>query len=90
MSSESTFILKKERSLPAEAPQSIIKRDGRKVDFDASRIETAITKCFNSISTKPEKTAGEFTDEVIDIVAVKYPNPEVPSVEQVQDIVEIV
>ena len=90
MSSESAFVLKKERTLPAGAPQSIVKRDGRKVEFDPSRIETAITKCFNSISERPEKSAGEFTDEVISIVAAKYPEPEIPTVEQIQDIVEIV
>ncbi len=90
MSSKSTFILKTERKLPEGTPQFIVKRDGRKVEFDASRIETAISKCFNSIDEKPEKSASGFTDEVLSIVAVKYPAPEVPTVEQVQDIVEIV
>ena len=90
MSSNPAFILKKERTLPADVPNTIIKRDGRKVPFDPSRIETAITKCFNSINDRPEKPASEFTDEVISIVAVKFPEPNIPSVEQVQDIVEIV
>ena len=90
MSPNATFVLKKERILPEDAPRSIVKRDGRKVSFDPARIETAITKCFNSISERPEKPASEFTDEVISIVAVKFPEPSIPSVEQVQDIVEIV
>lgn len=68
-------------------PVTIVKRDGRVVQFEPERIETALTKCFNSLGKKPHKQVSEITAEVVNIVSVKYFQP---SVEQVQDIVEMV
>jgi ribonucleoside-triphosphate reductase (thioredoxin) len=68
------------------APKTIIKRDGRIVPFDASRIENALIKCFNSIGRKPSVSVEELVHQVINVIAAKY---EEPSVEGVQDIVEM-
>ncbi len=63
-------------------PETIVKRDG-----DADRIETALKRCFNSLSRRPVISTGELTQQVVNIVAAKY---EQPTVEQIQDIVEMV
>ncbi|MEJ5308457.1 MAG: ATP cone domain-containing protein [Anaerolineae bacterium] len=68
-------------------PETIVKRDGRVVPFDADRIETALKRCFNSLSRRPVISTGELTQQVVNIVAAKY---EQPTVEQIQDIVEMV
>jgi len=69
-----------------KTPEKIVKRDGRVAPFDTSRIQKAIEKCFNAIEKK-DYDAKVLTDQVINIVAAKY---EEPSVEQIQDIVEMV
>ncbi len=71
---------------PHKVPGKIIKRDGRIVDFDSNRIKNAVTKCFNSLG-RENFDAEKITQQVVNIISVKYENP---SVEQVQDIVEMV
>jgi ribonucleoside-triphosphate reductase len=68
-------------------PSQIVKRDGRQVEFDPQRIETALLRCFNSLNREPDTPLSELTQRAVNIVAAKY---KVPSVEQVQDIVEVV
>lgn len=68
-------------------PATIIKRDGRVVAFDAERIENALVKCFNSLNRTPTASAHDLTVQVVNIVAAKYAEP---TVEQIQDIVEMV
>ncbi len=68
-------------------PETIVKRDGRVVTFDADRIETALKRCFNSLSRRPVISTSELTQQAVNIVAAKY---EQPTVEQIQDIVEMV
>ncbi len=68
-------------------PGSILKRDGRLVPFESERIEVAIAKCFASVGHKPAMTAFDLTQQVVNIVSAKYSQP---TVEQVQDIVEMV
>lgn len=70
-----------------KVPDLIVKRDGRQVSFDPARIETALLRCFNSLSKEPDTPLDELTQQAVNIVAAKYI---VPSVEQVQDIVEMV
>lgn len=67
-------------------PEQIVKRDGRTVNFERKRIENAIAKCFKAAGKK-SVDASKITGQVINIVSAKY---EVPTVEQVQDIVETV
>ena len=68
-------------------PGAILKRDGRLVPFEAERIENAIAKCFASLGYKPGVSAFDLTQQVVNIVSAKYTQP---TVEQVQDIVEMV
>lgn len=68
-------------------PATIVKRDGRVVPFDSERIERAIGKCFASLGYKPVTPIPDLTRQVVNIVAAKYQQP---TVEQVQDIVEMV
>jgi ribonucleoside-diphosphate reductase alpha chain len=69
------------------APATIIKRDGRVVEFDSDRIEGALIKCFNSLDQKPVSSPRYLTAQVVNIVAAKHKQP---TVEQIQDIVEMV
>lgn len=68
-------------------PKSIVKRDGRIVPFTAGRIENALKKCYASLEEKPQTPVEEITRRVVNVVAAKY---DLPTVEGVQDIVEMV
>jgi ribonucleoside-diphosphate reductase alpha chain len=71
-------------------PQFVIKRDGRKTGFDPKRIENAIFRCFKGMErpdNAAEREAQDLTSQVLNIVSAKF---EVPSVENIQDIVEMV
>lgn len=72
-----------------QAPQTIVKRDGRQVSFDADRIENAILRCFQSFGREPSTSVAELTRRVVNIVAAKAARG-TPTVEDVQDIVEMV
>ncbi len=69
-------------------PATIVKRDGRVVDFNIELIENAMTRCFASFNRVPETPVKELARRVINIVMAKGVMP--PSVESVQDIVEMV
>lgn len=68
-------------------PESIMKRDGRVMAFDSHKIYEALRKCFAEIKVEPVLGLEGLTDQVVNAVAAKYARP---TVEQVQDIVEIV
>ena len=72
--------------------QKIIKRDGQVVDFDSSKITTAICKASNVTKEIDQFTARRLTKNVIkivnDFVKEKQSNLEAPTVEEIQDIVE--
>lgn len=68
-------------------PTTVIKRDGRVVEFDVSRIERAIRRCFDSFGKEPNTPIVNLAQQVCNIVSAQYDQP---TVEQVQDIVEIV
>ena len=68
---------------------SIKKRDGRVVPFDQEKIEQAIEKSFMaSGSQKSQETAQELAGVVVQEIERDENLPAVPSVEQVQDVVE--
>ncbi|MBR9998069.1 MAG: hypothetical protein KFF73_03815 [Cyclobacteriaceae bacterium] len=80
----------KESKITVSAPVEIVKRDGRKVPFDITRIENAIFRCFRSLDRpeqKAEKKAHDLANQALNIVSAKY---DVPTVENIQDIVEMV
>ncbi|MFW5684897.1 MAG: ATP cone domain-containing protein, partial [Spirochaetota bacterium] len=68
-------------------PVRITKRDGRVVDFDPSLIKRAVERCFAAVTQKPGVTPEEITNQVVNVVAAQYPEP---TVENIQDVVELV
>jgi ribonucleoside-triphosphate reductase (thioredoxin) len=80
-------IPKSKKTTKVNTPENIVKRDGRVMPFEFTRIEKAIEKCFQGLGSKPTISAHELTTQVVNIVSAKY---ERPSVEVVQDIVEMV
>lgn len=68
-------------------PGFIQKRDGQRVPFDESRIQKAIERCFQGIKRNSKTPISELSHQAVNVVAAKF---EFPSVEQVQDIVEMV
>ncbi|HYF64232.1 MAG TPA: ATP cone domain-containing protein, partial [Herpetosiphonaceae bacterium] len=69
-------------------PTTITKRDGRQVAFDVGRIENALAKCFSSFGRRPHTHVAELAQRVVNIIAAKHSGT--PSVEEVQDTVEMV
>lgn len=69
-----------------EVPTQIIKRDNRIVSFDIKRITRAIQKCYDEQEFEPMTPASDIAQRVVNAAAVKYA---IPSVEQVQDLVEL-
>ncbi|MDN5375441.1 MAG: hypothetical protein PWQ39_481 [Thermacetogenium sp.] len=69
-------------------PKKVIKRDGRIVKFDPSRIESAVLRAFQATGEyrgvcTPEAAAHEVTDTVLSNLIGA-----VPSIEEIQDLVE--
>lgn len=71
----------------AAVPLKIKKRDGRVVDFEVKKISKAIEACFLDINKKPEAGVDDLVSRVVNLVGSKFVQP---TVEQVQDAVEMV
>lgn len=74
------------KKIEFKEPSKVVKRDGRIENFEATRIEVAITRCFKGLD-RTNFDAQKITKQIVNIVSAKY---EQPTVEQVQDIVEMV
>jgi len=72
---------------PTVLPEAILKRDGRVMPFEIQRIEDAIRRCFASIDQEPALPYEELTNRAVNVITAKQ---ELPTVEEVQDIVEMV
>jgi ribonucleoside-triphosphate reductase len=68
-------------------PEKIIKRDGRVVTFDQERIINAIFKAAKAVGGADRRAAGKLSQEVVNIINENF-RDSLPSVEEVQDIVE--
>jgi len=68
--------------------KKVVKRDGRIVDFDSSRIKNAIKKAMISVGMYDEKNLKKVTNYVLRVLADKYGTERIPHVEEIQDIVE--
>lgn len=68
-------------------PTSIVKRDGAEVAFDMRRIEAALLACFADLGVEPQTSVRELTEATAVSVAARSEGT--PTVEQVQDIVEV-
>jgi len=70
-----------------KVPEQIVKRDGRIVPFDVDLIEKALRRCYSSLENETKTPVTEITKQVVNVVAAKY---DLPTVEGVQDIAEMV
>ncbi len=68
--------------------RKIRKRDGKIVDFNPLKITNAIWKAAQAVGGKDYKKSIELTDTVIQRLEKELPKGEIPTVEQVQDLVE--
>lgn len=66
----------------------IIKRDGRTVPFDPSKISDSIFRAAVDVGGSDRKTAEALTGAVITAINRAYSKESIPSVEEIQDIVE--
>jgi len=64
------------------------KRDGKKADFDKSKIEKAVFKALTSSEQGGEPEAKKVADRVLELLLRRFSRDEVPHVEEIQDIVE--
>ena len=67
--------------------KSIVKRDGRVVDFNISKIENAIIKAMNAVGERELEEAAKVAKLVEKELDSKFSNIR-PTVEQIQDCVE--
>jgi ribonucleoside-triphosphate reductase len=68
--------------------RKIKKRDEKVVDFNPIQITNAIWKAAQAVGGKDYKKAGELTDRALERLEKELKKGEIPTVEQVQDIVE--
>jgi ribonucleoside-diphosphate reductase alpha chain len=66
----------------------IVKRDGRVVDFNPEKITNAIWKAMLAVGEKDRKTAEKLSKKVVEKLEKTLKKSQIPTVEQVQDIVE--
>ncbi|MCK5705789.1 MAG: hypothetical protein KAI29_31785, partial [Cyclobacteriaceae bacterium] len=74
------------KKIEFKEPTKVVKRDGRIENFEATRIEVALTRCFKGLE-RTNFDAQKITQQIVNIVSAKF---EQPTVEQIQDIVEMV
>ena len=67
--------------------KNILKRDGRLVSFDNSKIENAICKAMNAVGDREFKTAHKLATMVEEEIDKEF-SDKTPTVENIQDIVE--
>jgi uridine kinase len=68
--------------------KSVIKRDGSIVDFTPQRITNAIYRAAVAVGGRDKRTAEKLTEKVVQFLEKQTPEGEIPTVEQIQDIVE--
>ncbi len=66
------------------------KRDGRIVEFTKKRISDAIAKAAQAAEDYDEKTIQHLTDKVISVLEFQFDKLRIPTVEDVQNVVETV
>lgn len=64
------------------------KRDGKLAEFDGSRITKAIWKAINAVGGRDHKKAKQLTKQVISELEKHFGDEGVPTVEEIQDLVE--
>ena len=71
-----------------EEVSQILKRDGRIAKFDREKIVTAIFKAAQSVGGHDRQLAEDLTDKVVLGMFERFHHRTIPSVEEVQDLVE--
>ncbi len=66
----------------------VLKRDSKLEPFDQERITTAIWKAAKAVGGKDKEQAKRVSDEVVALLNKQYGEDGVPTVEEVQDLVE--
>lgn len=81
---------KQENNWPVDlGPLSdVIRRDGERIAFDASRIAAAIAKAGEATTEFGAEEARLLTQQVVKVLKYRFSNTLAPSIEQIQDIVE--
>jgi ribonucleoside-diphosphate reductase alpha chain len=64
------------------------KRDGRIVAFDQDRITSAISRAMSATREGSAESAEKVSEQVIGSLMKKYPAGHVPTIEEIQDVVE--
>ena len=64
------------------------KRDGRIVAFDQDRITSAISRAMSATGEGSAQSAEKVSEQVIGALMKKYPAGHVPTIEEIQDVVE--
>jgi len=81
---------KKGESASGTIVKKIVKRDGRTADFDKEKITNAVFKAASAIGGEDRKKAEELAEKVVYFINQAYDDNKLPTVENVQDIVETV
>jgi len=68
--------------------RQVIKRDGNRVAYDRDRIESAIFKAASSVGETDRSVAARLAREVEERLVADYGENAIPTVEDIQDIVE--
>jgi anaerobic ribonucleoside-triphosphate reductase len=66
----------------------VLKRDSKLEPFDQERITTAIWKAAKAVGGKDKEQAKHISDEVVVLLNKQYGDDGVPTVEEIQDLVE--
>ncbi|MBK1730678.1 ribonucleoside triphosphate reductase [Thiococcus pfennigii] len=72
----------------ATLPTRVRKRDGQIVDFDATKIESAILRAGQASGEYGALEATLLTAQVVKVLAHRYDNGRLPDIEGIQDVVE--
>ena len=73
-----------------ECLTNVVKRNGAVVPFNRDRITNAIYRAAVSVGGRDRATAEKLTDQVIDIMRRNCAETQLPTVEEIQDVVESV
>lgn len=66
----------------------VIRRDGERIAFDASRIAAAITKAGEATTEFGSEEAWLLTQQVVKVLKYRFAGAITPTIEQIQDVVE--
>ncbi len=74
--------------MPVQPPKQVEKRDGRLVSFKPEKITVAIWKAAQAIGGEDKDRSKYLCDRVVEQLAEKFGPDGIPTVEEIQDIVE--